>query len=201
MFIWLLQTRQLSCDGSGFNSYGVSHIFDKSSGGFMSWNILLCFCILCLRLLVCLRTIGTKNDSGTFILSTYLKPGTIRFGESRLLTAQRLMSIIFRDIFRSKDVYLFAGCLKTVFAVSFGEKVYPASLTSKRGLRFVASTGLFRSWVIISSLSPQSSTCFITSRAFLNDSLLGDSWIPVSGTSFEFWKLTAFSARITFFLI
>ena len=167
----------------------------------MSWNILLCFCILCLRLLVCLRTIGTKNDSGTFILPTYLKPGAIRLGESRLLTAQRLMSIIFRDIFRSKDVYLFVGCLKKGFETSFGERVSPTSPTSKRGLRLVASTGLFKSWVIISSLSPQSSTCFITSLAFLKDSLLGDSWTPVSGTSFEFWKLTAFSARITFFLI
>ena len=110
----------------------------------MSKKILFYFCMLCLRLLVCLRTIGTKNDSGTFILVRCL-PGDILLVDSRLLTAQRLMSIIFRDIFRSKDVYLFAGCLKTVFAVSFGEKVAPASPTSKRGLRFVASTGLFKS--------------------------------------------------------
>ena len=73
--------------------------------------------MLYLRLLVCLRTIGTKNDSGTFILHKFLL-GDNLLEVSRLLTAQRLMSIIFLDIFLSNEVYLFAAALKTGVAAS-----------------------------------------------------------------------------------
>ena len=85
----------------------------------MSKKILFYFCMLCLRLLVCLRTIGTKNDSGTFTLVRFL-PGDILLVDSRLLTAQRLMSIIFRDSFLSSEVYLFAVVLKAGVVASRG---------------------------------------------------------------------------------
>ena len=79
----------------------------------MSEIMLFCLCILCFLLLVYLRTIGTKKESGTCILPTYLGPGDTLLGCSRLLTAQRLISIILRDNFRSRDVYLLAGAFKT----------------------------------------------------------------------------------------
>ena len=78
----------------------------------MSENMFFYLYILYLFLLVYLRTMGTRKDSGTCILPICLPPrGTLLFC-SRLLTAQRLISIILRDNFRSREVYLFAGALK-----------------------------------------------------------------------------------------